>query len=106
MRSMRVTRGQKDVLPLLSRRDIAALRKHPGLVAVSRNLVSACKRIISEVEAIPEYSSRKKRATAYRRIVELAQKALRNAGHWTPACAARSNRQVSGARPSCAGARP
>ena len=81
MRTMKVSRGQKEVLQLLSRRDISVLRKNPALVAASRDLVAACRKIIRKVQAIPEFSSRKTRATAYRRIVAIAEKALEKAGH-------------------------
>lgn len=79
MRTMKVSRGQKEVLQLLSRRDISVLRKNPALVAASRDLVAACRKIIRKVQAIPEFSSRKTRATAYRRIVAMAEKALEKA---------------------------
>lgn len=80
MKTMKVTRGQKAVLELLSKRDIAALRRNPALVAASREMAMACRKIIRKVEAIPEYSSRKRRATTYRRIVTLARHALHKAG--------------------------
>ena len=80
MKTMKVTRAQKAVLELLSRKDIAALRKNPSLVAASREMAAACRKIIRKVETIPEYSSRKRRATTYRRIVTLARHALHKAG--------------------------
>ncbi len=80
MKSMKVTRGQKAVLELLSRKDIAAIRKNPSLVAASREMAAACRKIIRKVEAIPEFSSRKRRATTYRRIATLARHALHKAG--------------------------
>ena len=80
MKTMKVTRAQKAVLESLTSKDIGALRKNPELIAASRDMVVACRKIIRKVEAIPEFSSRKKRATAYRRIIELAQRALHRAG--------------------------
>jgi hypothetical protein len=80
VKTMKVTRAQKAVLESLSGKDIAALRKNPALVAASKEMIAACRKIIRKVEAIPEYSSRKRRVTTYRRIATLARHALHKAG--------------------------
>jgi len=77
---MKITRSQKAALELLSKRDITALRKNPALISASREMIGAFRKIIRKVEAIPEYSSRKRRATTYRRIATLARHALHKAG--------------------------
>jgi hypothetical protein len=71
-----VTGAQQKALLILSRKDIAAIRKNPKLVSGSKHLLLACKRTIKKVGAIPQYASRKKRETAYKRIVALCQKAI------------------------------
>jgi hypothetical protein len=76
MKSMKVTGAQHKVLQILSRKDISAIRKNPKLVAGSKHLLAACKKTINKVEQIPQYASRKKRETAYRRIVALCRKAI------------------------------
>jgi hypothetical protein len=76
MKNIKVTGAQHKALQILSRKDIAAIRKNPKLVAGSKHLLLACKRTIKKVGEIPQYASRKKRETAYRRIVALCQKAI------------------------------
>ena len=76
MKNVKLTGAQHKALQILSRRDIAAIRKNPKLVAGSKHLLLACKRTIKKVGEIPQYASRKKRETAYKRIVALCQKAI------------------------------
>ena len=76
MKTIRVTGAQFKVLEILSRKDISAIRKNPKLVPGTKHLLLACKKTIKNVGAIPYYASRKKRETAYKRIVALCQKAI------------------------------
>ena len=76
MKTVPVTRAQKQALELLSSSDIAALRKNPRLVSGSKHLLVACKKVIKRVEKIPRHASPKRRETAYKRIVELCKKAI------------------------------
>ncbi len=76
MKNVMITRAQRHALELLSRKDIALIRKNPNLVAGAKHLLVACKKIIKKVESIPEYSGRKKRETAHKRIVVLCRKAI------------------------------
>jgi hypothetical protein len=79
MKAVMVTRAQRQVLLQLSRQEINAIRRNPKLVSGAKHLLVACKKIILRVQAIPEYASRKKRATAHKRIVALCQKAIERA---------------------------
>ena len=76
MKNVKVTGAQHKVLQILSRKDIAAIRKNPKLVAGAKHLLLACKKTIRKVEDIPQYASRKKRETAYRRIVAVCRNAI------------------------------
>ena len=76
MKSIKVTGAQYKVLQILSRKDIYAIQKNPRLVASAKHLLLACKKTIKKVEEMPQYASRKKRETAYRRIVALCTKAI------------------------------
>jgi hypothetical protein len=76
MKNTKVTGAQHKVLQILTRKDISAIRKNPKLVAGAKHLLAACKKTINTVEKIPQYASRKKRETAYRRIVALCRKAI------------------------------
>jgi hypothetical protein len=76
MKNLKVTSAQHKVLQILSRKDIYAIQKNPQLVASAKHLLLACKKIIKKVDDIPQYASRKKRETAYRRIVALCRKAI------------------------------
>ena len=76
MKSIKVTGAQLKALETLSRKDISAIRKNPKLVSGAKHLLLACKKTIKNVGAIPHYASRKKRETAYKRIVTLCQKAI------------------------------
>ena len=76
MKSMMVTRAQKQALQLLSNRDIAALRRNPKLLSGSKHLLAACKKVIKKLEHIPSHAGSKRRETAYKRIVEMCKKAI------------------------------
>ena len=76
MKTMKVTGAQHKVLQILSRKDISAIRRNPRLVAGAKHLLLACKKTIRKIDDIPQYASRKKRETAYRRIVALCRKAI------------------------------
>jgi len=80
MHPVMLTRAQKDVLKLLTRQDLQAIRKNPHLVSGARHLAAACKKIIKKVETLPKYSGRKRRETAHGRIVRIAQRALDKSG--------------------------
>ena len=79
MKTVKITGAQLKALQMLSRKDIAAIRKHPGLVSGAKHLLIACKKTIGKLEGIPEYASRKKRQTAYRRIAALCRNAIAEA---------------------------
>jgi len=76
MKSVKITGAQQKVLQILSRKDIYAIQRNPKLVASAKHLLLACKKTVKKVEEIPQYASRKKRETVYRRIVALCRKAI------------------------------
>lgn len=76
MKNLKVTGAQHKVLQILSRKDISAIRRNPKLVAGAKHLLLACKRTIKKLEEMPQYASRKKRDTAYRRIAAVCRKAI------------------------------
>jgi hypothetical protein len=76
MKSLKITGAQHKALQVLSRKDISAIRKNPKLVSGAKHLLLACKKTVKKVSEIPQYASRKKRETAYRRIVALCQRAI------------------------------
>jgi hypothetical protein len=76
MKTVRVNRSQQRLLQSLSRKDINLLKKHPKIFPQSRELLRACRKVIKRVEMIPEYASRRKRQTAYRRVIAICQKAI------------------------------
>jgi 5-bromo-4-chloroindolyl phosphate hydrolysis protein len=79
MKTVKLTRAQARVLQTLSRKDINTIRKHPEIVSAAKELLRTCKRVLRRIEAIPEYASRRKRQTAYRRIAGLCRKAIEKA---------------------------
>ncbi len=81
MKNMKVTGAQYKVLQILSRRDIAAIRRNPKLVPGAKHLLLACKKVIKKVEEIPQYASRRKRETAYRHIAAVCRKAIAEIEH-------------------------
>ncbi len=76
MKNVKVTGAQHKVLQILSRKDISAIRRNPKLVAGAKHLLLACKKTIKKVEEIPQYASRRKRETVYRRIVAVCRNAI------------------------------
>jgi hypothetical protein len=76
MKNVKVTGAQHKVLQILSRKDISAIQRNPKLVAGAKHLLLACKKTVKKVEEMPQYASRRKRETAYRRIVALCRKAI------------------------------
>ncbi len=76
MKSVKITGAQHKALEILSRKDIAAIRKNPKLVPGAKHLLLACKKTIKKIGEIPHYASRTKRETAYKRIVMLCKKAI------------------------------
>ena len=76
MKTLKVSRGQHQVLQTLTRKDFSALRKHPRLLSESKHLLRAFKNIIKNMEDIPEHASRRKRKTKYKRIVTICRKAI------------------------------
>ena len=76
MKSVKVTRSQYKVLQTLSRKDINTLRKHPAIVSAAKDLLRAARKVVKRVEAIPEHASRRKRRTAYKKIVAVCEKAI------------------------------
>jgi hypothetical protein len=80
MKTIKVTRAQYKALQQLSRRDINTLRKHPQLVGAARDLLKACRKVVKRVESLSEYASRRKRKTAYKKIIAVCEKAIERAG--------------------------
>lgn len=76
MKTVKVTRGQYHVLQNLSRKELATLRKYPKILVESKRLLRACKNVVKKIEAIPEHANRRKRQTAYKRIISICQKAI------------------------------
>ena len=76
MKTMKVSRGQHQVLQTLTRKDYSALRKHPKLLSESKHLLRALKNIVRNIEGIPEHASRRKRKTKYKRIITICEKAI------------------------------
>jgi len=76
MKYAKVIGAQHKVLQILSRKDIYAIQRNPRLVASAKHLLLACKKTVKKVEKIPQYASRKKRETAYRRVIALCRKAI------------------------------
>ena len=80
MKTIKVTRAQYRALQHLSRKDINTIRKHPQLVAAARDLLKACRKVVKRVEGLSEYASRRKRRTAYKKIIAVCEKAIARAG--------------------------
>jgi len=76
MKTIKVTHAQYRVLQSLTRKDIRLLKKHPKVIAESHQLLRACKKVIKRIEGISEYASRRKRQTAYKRIIVICQKSI------------------------------
>lgn len=76
MMTVKLTRDQHRLLQSLKRKEMATLKKYPKMLAGSRTLLRACKKVIKKVEAIPEHANRRKRQTAYARVVKICQSAI------------------------------
>jgi 5-bromo-4-chloroindolyl phosphate hydrolysis protein len=76
MKTLKVPPGHYRVLQNLTRKEISILKKHPRILLEARQLIRTCKKVIKRVESISEYASRRKRQTAYKRIVAICQKAV------------------------------
>jgi hypothetical protein len=76
MKTIKVTHAQYRVLQSLTRKDVRLLKKHPKIIAESHQLLRACKKVIKRIEGISEYASRRKRQTAYKRIIVICQKSI------------------------------
>jgi len=76
MKTIKVSRSHYHVIQALTRKDILTLRKYPKILAESKQLLRACKNVIKKIEGIPEHASRKKRQTAYKRIISLCRKTI------------------------------
>ncbi len=60
----------------LTRKEVATLKKYPKILVESRKLLHACKKVIQKIGEIPEHANRRKRQTAYKRIIRVCQKAI------------------------------
>lgn len=76
MKTVKVTQGQYRVLQSLTRKDLATLKKYPAILAESRHLLRACKKVIKRVGQLTEHANRRKRQTAYKRIVAICREAI------------------------------
>ena len=76
MKTVKVTRGQYRVLQNLTRKEVATLKKYPKILVESRRLLRACKKVTEKIKEIPEHANRRKRQTAYKRIIKICQKAI------------------------------
>ena len=76
MKTIKVTRVQYQILQKLTRKEFSTLKKYPKILSESKDLLRTCKKVITKVEAMPEYASKHKRQTAYKRIITLCQKAV------------------------------
>ena len=76
MKTVKVTRVQYQVLQKLTRKEIGTLKKYPKILIESKHLLRTCKKVIKKIEGLSEHANRRKRATAYKRIVSMCQKAV------------------------------
>jgi hypothetical protein len=76
MKTLKVSNAKYKVFQSITRKDLNGLKKHPNIISKSRALLKACKKVIKQVEAIPQYANHRKRQTAYKRIVKVCQKAI------------------------------
>jgi hypothetical protein len=76
MKTIKVTRGQYQILQKMTRKEFSTLKKYPKILSESKDLLRTCKKVITKVESMPEYASKHKRQTAYKRIITLCQKAV------------------------------
>lgn len=76
MVNVKLTRNQQRIVQGLSRKDLNTLKKYPNIVTQSKELIRACKKVIKKIEAIPEHANRRKRQTAYNKVINICQKAI------------------------------
>jgi len=76
MKTVKITSGQHRVLQMLTRKDLVTLKKYPKILAESRHMLRVCKKVIKRVDALTEHASRRKRQTAYKRIVSICRTAI------------------------------
>jgi 5-bromo-4-chloroindolyl phosphate hydrolysis protein len=76
MRTVKLSPRQAQVLDSLTPRELRTLRKYPKLLREGKQLIRACKKVIKQIEALHQYANARKRATAYRRIVKVCEKAI------------------------------
>ena len=76
MKTVKVTHGQHRVLQTLTRKDLVTLKKYPNILAESRHLLRACKKIMKRVGQIGEHANRRKRQTAYKHIIAICRDAV------------------------------
>jgi hypothetical protein len=76
MKTLKLSNAKYKALQSITRKDLNALKKHPNIIGKGRALLKACKKVIKQVEAIPQYANHRKRQTAYKRIVKVCQKAI------------------------------
>jgi hypothetical protein len=76
VKTIKVTHGQYRALQKLTRKELSTLKKYPRILAEARSLLRTCKRVIKRIEAIPVHANRRKRQTAYKRIISICQKAV------------------------------
>jgi hypothetical protein len=60
----------------LTRKEVSTLMKYPKILIEAKPLLRAFKKVAKKVEGIPEHANRQKRATAYRRISSICEKAI------------------------------
>lgn len=76
MITAKLTRNQYRILQNLTRKEVATLKKYPKMLAESKALLRACKKVIKKIESIPEHANRRKRQTAYKRVIRICQAAV------------------------------
>ncbi len=76
MKTIKVTHAQHRALQNLTRKHLSLLKKYPKILGESRQLLHTCKKVIKRIEGLSEYASRRKRQTAYKRIIALCQKSI------------------------------
>lgn len=76
MVAKKLTRTQIRVLQNLTRKEMATLKRYPKILKESRELLRACKKVIKRVGEIPAHANRRKRQTAYNRIIDICQQAI------------------------------
>ena len=76
MITVKLTRNQSRILQNLTRKEVSILKKYPKILGESRELLRTCKKVVKKIEAIPEHANRRKRQTAYKRIIDICLKAV------------------------------